>query len=95
LSDPVDVAQLTVADRWLFVGVDFSAAEAFVRIQRLLEDKQVVLVLCGCPVDSSVGIALRSVDLWADGPDSKVEVLKNLNDALEVRSPTLLPALRG
>lgn len=68
------------------VGVDFSAAEAFVRIQRLLEDKQVVLVLCGCPIDSSVGLALRSVDLWADGAESKVEVFENLNDALEVSS---------
>lgn len=67
-------------------GVDFSAAEAFVRIQRLLEDKQVVLVMCGCPADSSVGLALRSVDLWAGGASTnQVEVFENLNDALEVR----------
>lgn len=65
-------------------GVDFSAAEAFVRIQRLLDDKGVVLVLCGCPANSNVGIALRSVDLWADGVEAKVEVFENLNDALEV-----------
>lgn len=68
------------------LGVDFSAAEAFVRIQRLLQDKEIVLVLCGCPVDSSVGLALRSVDLWTGGMASdQVEVFENLNDALEVR----------
>lgn len=41
-------------------------------------------MFCGCPVDSSVAIALRSVDLWSDGPEEKVVVLENLNDALEV-----------
>lgn len=65
-------------------GVDFSAAEAFVRMQRLLDERGVQLVFCGCPVDSSVAIALRSVDLWSDGPEEKVVVLENLNDALEV-----------
>jgi len=69
-----------------FTGVDFSAAEAFVRMQRLLDERGVQLILCGCPFDSSVGIALRSVDLWSDGPEEKVVVLENLNDALEVRT---------
>ncbi|BGP28971.1 hypothetical protein JCM10296v2_000707 [Rhodotorula toruloides] len=64
-------------------GVDFSAAEAFVRMQRLLDERGVILVLCGCPVDSPVGVALRSVDLWSDNADGKVVVLQNLNDALE------------
>ncbi|KDE09826.1 hypothetical protein MVLG_00224 [Microbotryum lychnidis-dioicae p1A1 Lamole] len=72
-----------VLDFSMASGVDFSAAEAFVRIQRLLDDKDVLLVLCGCASDSSVGIALRSVDLWVEGPESKVEVFENLNDALE------------
>lgn len=78
-----------------FQGVDFSAAEAFVRIQRLLEDKQVVLVMCGCPADSSVGLALRSVDLWAGGASTnQVEVFENLNDALEVKFDSLLHSAR-
>ncbi|GAA5980112.1 hypothetical protein JCM10908_001540 [Rhodotorula pacifica] len=64
-------------------GVDFSAAEAFVRMQRLLDERGVVLVLCGCPPDSEVGNALRSVGLWSDSSDGKVVVLENLNDALE------------
>lgn len=85
LNDPCLPRALTSSTRAL-AGVDFSAAEAFVRIQRLLEDKQAVLVLCGCPASSNVGIALRSVDLWADSSDdAKVEVFENLNDALEVR----------
>jgi hypothetical protein len=32
---------------WLVYGLDFSSAEAFVRIQRLLEAKNVTLVFCG------------------------------------------------
>lgn len=68
-------------------GVDFSAAEAFVRMQRLLDERGVVLVLCGCPIDSEVGIALRSVGLWSDTVDGKVVVLENLNDALEASPP--------
>ncbi|GAA5934246.1 hypothetical protein JCM3775_006948 [Rhodotorula graminis] len=72
-----------VVDFSMASGVDFSAAEAFVRMQRLLDERGVVLVLCGCPFDSSVGIALRSVDLWSDHAENKVVVLENLNDALE------------
>ncbi|GAA5956958.1 hypothetical protein JCM10213_009307, partial [Rhodosporidiobolus nylandii] len=72
-----------VVDFSMASGVDFSAAEAFVRMQRLLDERGVVLVLCGCPVDSPVGVALRSVDLWSDHSESKTVVLENLNDALE------------
>ncbi|GAA5859563.1 hypothetical protein JCM1840_006350 [Sporobolomyces johnsonii] len=79
-SNPI---RFLVLDFSMASGVDFSAAEAFVRMQRLLDERGVQLVLCGCPVDSSVGVALRSVDLWTDGPDGKVVVLENLNDALE------------
>ena len=64
-------------------GVDFSAAEAFVRMQRLLDERGVQLIFCGCPVDSSVAVALRSVDLWSDGPEEKVVVLETLNESLE------------
>ncbi|CEQ42126.1 SPOSA6832_03922 [Sporobolomyces salmonicolor] len=79
-SNPI---RFLVLDFSMASGVDFSAAEAFVRMQRLLDERGVQLVLCGCPVDSSVGVALRSVDLWTDGSDEKVVVLENLNDALE------------
>ncbi|GAA5986854.1 hypothetical protein JCM11641_007818 [Rhodosporidiobolus odoratus] len=72
-----------VVDFSMASGVDFSAAEAFVRMQRLLDERGVVLVLCGCSAESAVGTALRSVDLWSDSADSKVVVLENMNDALE------------
>lgn len=52
------------------------------RIQRLLEAKDVVLIFCGLTPDSDVGIALRSVDLWS-GSGVRLEVFQNLNEALE------------
>lgn len=90
-KDPI---RYLVVDFSAASGVDFSAAEAFVRMQRLLDERGVVLVLCGCPFDSEVGIALRSVGLWSDAADGKVVVLENLNDALEVSWP-LTASLRA
>jgi SulP family sulfate permease len=71
-----------IVDFSLVSGVDFSAAEAFTRIQRLLHAKDVVLVFCGLTPNSEVGIALRSVDLWTDS-SVRVEVFQSLNEALE------------
>ncbi|GAA6005747.1 hypothetical protein JCM10207_005320 [Rhodosporidiobolus poonsookiae] len=79
-SNPI---RFLILDFSMASGVDFSAAEAFLRMQRLLEERGVVLVLCGCPAESPVGIALRSVDLWSDNVENKVVVLENMNDALE------------
>lgn len=76
-SNPV---QFLVLDLSLVAGVDMSSAEAFVRIQRLLVAKYVTLVFCGFKIDSSVGKALRSVDvLGTDG----VELFSTFNDAME------------
>ncbi len=44
--------------------------------------KGVLLVFCGLNPDSDVGVALRSVDLWADRSEN-LEVFANLNEALE------------
>jgi SulP family sulfate permease len=71
-----------VVDLILVAGLDMSAAEAFVRLQRLLSARDVVLVLCGCTVDSPVGKAFQAVNLWADR-GTNVEVFANLNEALE------------
>lgn len=66
----------------LVAGVDMSAAEAFVRLQRLLVAKRVTLVLCGVPVESPVENALASVGLLdMEG----VEVFLTFNDALECK----------
>jgi len=69
-----------VLDLALVVGVDMSAAEAFVRVQRLLATNRIVLVLCGFSVESPVGNALKSVDLLEmEG----VEVFADFTEALE------------
>ncbi|KAI8995244.1 sulfate transporter family-domain-containing protein [Trametes punicea] len=69
-----------VVDLALVAGVDMSAAEAFMRVQRLLAGKKVVLVLCGFAVDSSVGRALSNVGLLEM---SGVELFETFSDAIE------------
>ncbi|KAF5347183.1 hypothetical protein D9758_011062 [Tetrapyrgos nigripes] len=69
-----------VLDLTLVYGVDMSAAEAFVRIQRLLSSRYVTLVFCGFEPDDTVGRALRSVDvLGLEG----VELFRTFGDAME------------
>ena len=90
-SNPI---RFLIIDASLSSGLDFSAAEAFTRIWRLLEEKGVVLVLCGCSADGQVGLALRSVGMWADaGSEHRVEVFENLNDALEYSENAFLRSL--
>lgn len=69
-----------VLDLALVAGVDMSAAEAFVRIQRLLSSKGVILVFCGFSDTSPIGRALRSVGLLEM---NGVELFSIFNDALE------------
>lgn len=85
---PFNVLLLTrctesVVDFALVPGLDFSSAEAFVRLQRLLSQKDVLLILCGANPDGLVGRALQAVDLWADQEGTRVEVFDGLNSALE------------
>jgi sulfate permease, SulP family len=72
------------------LGVDLSAAEAFVRMQRLLSGRNVVLVICGAG-DGKTFRALDSVGLL-DLPD--VEFFVTFNDAMECELACLyhLPA---
>lgn len=77
-----------ILDFSLASGVDFSAAEAFLRIQRLLTVREVVLVLCGCDSDTPVGKSLRNIELFRDTPKEQVRVFSSLNDALEVGHTT-------
>ena len=72
-----------ILDLSLVAGVDMSAAEAFVRIQRLLAAKQVVLVFCGFAPETPIGRALRSVELLGM---QGVELFSTFNDALECES---------
>jgi SulP family sulfate permease len=68
-----------VLDFARILGVDLSAAEAFVRMQRLLSGRKVVLVICGAG-DGKIFRALDSVGLL-DLPG--VEFFMTFNDAME------------
>ena len=72
-----------VVDLLLAYGVDMSAAEAFVRLQRLLSSKMVVLVFCGFRMDSAVGKSLASVGLF---DMEYVECFETYNDAMECKN---------
>ena len=72
-----------VLDFALVPAMDFSSAEAFARVQRLLSAKNVLLILCGASPTGLVGKALQGVGLWADKEGLQVEVFESLNEALE------------
>ncbi|CAG8580334.1 380_t:CDS:10 [Ambispora leptoticha] len=83
-----------IVDFFLVNGLDFSAAEAFIRIQRLLQARDVYLVLCGVQGDSDVGKALRSVGMWwvDDVTTGYLQIFENFNEALEWCENKLLKA---
>ncbi|TGJ81782.1 hypothetical protein E0Z10_g6983 [Xylaria hypoxylon] len=62
-------------------GIDFSAAEGFKTISRLLHGKGVNLLISGKDSESSVGLDLRAVGLGSD--DIDVKFMPDLNSALE------------
>lgn len=74
--------RILVVDLLLVYGVDMSAAEAFVRLQRLLSSKIVVLVFCGFRMDSAVGRSLSNVGLF---DMERVECFETFNDAMECK----------
>jgi len=69
-----------VLDFSLVPGVDLSASEALVRIQHLLVSKSVTLVLCGFTMESSIGLAFHSVELFEG---QNVEMFLDTNQAIE------------
>ncbi|KAJ1815101.1 hypothetical protein LPJ75_002491, partial [Coemansia sp. RSA 2598] len=75
-----------VLDFALVTGLDFSAAEAFIRVRRLLEAREIYMVLSGVRRVSDVGRALRAAGVWSGaGPDDSdcVQTFASLNEALE------------
>ncbi|KAI1434583.1 sulfate transporter family-domain-containing protein [Xylaria sp. CBS 124048] len=62
-------------------GIDFSAAEGFKTISRLLHSKGVSLLISGKDANSSVGLDLLTVGLGSD--DIAVKFMPDLNSALE------------
>lgn len=82
-----------VVDLSLVYGVDMSAAEAFVRLQRLLSSKMVVLVFCGFRMDFAIGKSLGNVGLFSM---EHVECFVTYNDAMECKTHWFpLPIQRG
>lgn len=77
LKTPV---RFLVVDLTLVAGVDMSSAEAFVRVQRLMAAKNVVLVFCGFTAESAIGKALQSVGVLGE---DFVELFTSFNDAME------------
>lgn len=72
-------------------GIDFSAAEAFTRINRLLQKRGVQLIVSSLDVDGEIGQALGNVGLFGD--ELEVEIFSDLNVALEHCENKLLTAL--
>lgn len=62
-------------------GMDYSAAEAFKRIMRILTRRNVRMLLTAVDKNSEVGKSLRNVGLWLE--DCGVEFFDSLNTALE------------
>lgn len=87
LKQPI---RFLILDLYNVDGVDFSAAEAFKRINRLVNVQDVQLVMCGLDVDGQVGKSLRNVGLF--GEDDGVYYFRNLNSALEYCENELLKA---
>ena len=79
-----------VLDLYNVDGVDFSAAEAFTRVNRILKVKGVELVICGIDMDGEVGTSLCNVGLFDD--EDGVLYCESLNSALEYCENELLKA---
>ncbi|KAI2794871.1 hypothetical protein POX_a01472 [Penicillium oxalicum] len=62
-------------------GLDFSAAEAFTRINRVLLKRNVQTAISGLNVEGEVGKSLQNVGLFE--PESGVPIFEDLNAALE------------
>ena len=72
-----------VMDFTLVPGVDYSAAETFIRMRRLLDARAIHLILSGVKDISDVAQGLQSVGMWSDGTEEGVKNFENLNAALE------------
>ena len=82
--------QFLVVDLTNVDGVDFSSAEAVTRINRVLKEKGVRLIICGFSLSSDVGQSLRNVGLLENSDG--VEYFEGLNPALEYCENQLLRA---
>lgn len=80
-----------IIDLWLATGLDYSAGEGFNTISRLLNGKDIELVISGADPELPLGRSLRAVGLGEDGIE--VKLLPDLNSALEYCENELLKTL--
>ncbi|KAH0544974.1 hypothetical protein FGG08_000900 [Glutinoglossum americanum] len=78
-----------IIDLWHVTGIDFSAAEAFTRVNRVCAVKNVKMIMCGVTQDGEIGKSLRSVGLWG-GDEDQVQFFEDLNSTLEFCENELL-----
>ncbi|RMY84312.1 hypothetical protein D0862_11446 [Hortaea werneckii] len=77
-------------------GIDFSAAEAFSRMNRILHGREVKMSMAGVTLESEVGKSLQMVGLFVDSEDPPIpapKVFEDLNGALEACENELLMVL--
>jgi SulP family sulfate permease len=75
-----------ILDLQLVQGLDFSAAEAFVRIRRLLRARQVYMILCNVARGSDEEKALIKTGIWMNDSDDEPDDIKCFqyaNEAIE------------
>ena len=72
-----------VFDLWHVTGVDYSATEAFSRLNRVFGRKGISLVMSGIDPEGPLGLSLRAVGIGQDGSGNEVKMFKDLNSALE------------
>jgi len=73
--------------RQLVQGLDFSAAEAFVRIRRLLRARQVYMIVCNVARRSDEEKALMKAGIWVkqsqQQDEGDLKCFEHINDAVE------------
>lgn len=72
-------------------GLDFSAAEALTRVNRILRKRNVQMIISELDIDGDVGKSLRNVGLFSE--ENHVEIFEDLNSALEYCENDLLKVL--
>lgn len=80
-----------ILDLWLVTGLDYSAAEVFNTISRLLNGRDIELVISGVDPERGLGRSLRATGLGEDGIE--VQLLPELNSTLEYCENELLKTL--
>lgn len=81
-----------VLDMTAVAGLDYSAAEAFSRVNRLLEQKDVKFIIAGIVLESDIGKALHNAEVLKKGGEN-IQCYPDLNTALEYCENKLLTAL--